>query len=78
MLSGSADKAVQDFARLLLLIVMPGPRVTVRGTVSGLEPEDDPGIHVSGGQDRCVFRAWIAGSSPAMTFEAGRIGIVTR
>ena len=24
--------------------VMPGPRVTVRGTVPSLEPEDEPGI----------------------------------
>jgi hypothetical protein len=29
------------------VVVMPGPRVTVRGTVPSLEPEDDPGIHGS-------------------------------
>jgi hypothetical protein len=35
---GSTDCAV---------VVMPGPRVMVRGVVPRLEPEDDPGIHGS-------------------------------
>jgi hypothetical protein len=29
------------------VVVMPGPRVMVRGVVPRLEPEDDPGIHGS-------------------------------
>ena len=39
---------------------MPGPRVSVLGTVPSLEPEDDPGIHFSGQAWAC---GWIAGSS---------------